>query len=240
MEKFFRDVMLDEHAIYTLCGTKPITTMPIYYYTDEEVDEYYAQMTEEEIATAVIVEDYDLSENWEKWEKIRSQFPLSRYFFFKRDDPEDSRFAFLVFVDVAATVKMLQENYSVFCQETGMDFDPQQVVFEMEAGSEFWDKTFDNCLLVGLLYGFGLKNAYSFRDKYKDVSQINESLSSYASDEPTFRTATIEHFSLPIFASFSGEKDEVIEKYKKEKADIQKIYQGQDFLELTLQKMLAP
>src|SRR5258707_339692 len=35
MEKFFRDIMLDQRAIYTLCGSKPMTTIDIHYHSDE-------------------------------------------------------------------------------------------------------------------------------------------------------------------------------------------------------------
>ena len=242
MEKFFKDVMLDESAIYTLFGSKPMTAITLSYRSDEEVNAFFDQMSEEEKATAVVVNDYDLPQNWEKWGKIRSRFPMTRYLFFKKADPEDSKFATLYFVDILRVALILQEYHDIFKSETGIDFHPLQVVFEMEKGSPFWDQVFDNSVLVGLLYGFGLKNSYSFTWKYGELPEtctgFCQALLSRSSDEPTYGNATISHFRLPIFASFS-EQDEVIEKYEKERGEIKQRYRGKDFLSLTLLKLTS-
>lgn len=241
MEKFFKDIMLEEGSIYTLFGSKPMTAIAINYHSDDEVQAIFDQMSEEEKATAVIVDD-DLPQNWEKWEKLRSRFSMNRYLFFKKTDPEDSKFATLYFVDIAKVALVLEEHYDIFKRETGMDFLPLQVVFEMEKGSVFWDQVFNNSTLVGLLYGFGLKNSYSFTWKYSKMPEtctgFCQSLPSCFSDKSTYGDATISHFRLPIFASFS-EQDEVIEKYKKERNEIKQRYRGNDFLSLTLQKLTS-
>src|SRR5712672_1347630 len=64
MENFFTGVMLQNRAIYTLCGSKPIASLTLHYHTDGEIQEYYDQMTEEEKKTAIYVEDYHLAKNW--------------------------------------------------------------------------------------------------------------------------------------------------------------------------------
>ena len=243
MEKFFKDIMLDQSAIYTLCGSKPMTTINIHYHSDEEVLAWFNQLSEEKKKNAIVIEDYDLPQNWEKWEKIRLHFPISRYLFFKRTNPEDPKFASLYFVDVAKVALTLQENYAIFNRETGFKFNPFEVVIAMEKWSEFWDKVFGNSTLVGLLYGFGLKNSSSFTWKYadhpEDCDRFCQSLKSYFSDKPTFGKLTVSQLHLPIFASFSDGKDEVIEKYKKEQEAIRREYQGKDFLNYTLQKLTS-
>ncbi len=243
MEKFLKDVMLDESAIFTLCGSKPMTTIDIHYHSDEEVWAWYNQMSDEEKKTAVMVEDYDLPENWDKWEKICSRFPMNRYLFFRRVNPEDPKFASLYFVDVAKVAQTLQENYTIFKRETGFEFDPHEVALAMEDWPEFWDEVFGNSTLVGLLFGFGLKNSSNFTSKYRDHPEICEesfeSFKSYFSDEPAYGKVTVSEFPLPIFASFSNGEDEVIEKYKKERKAIQREYQDKDFLKLTLQKLTS-
>lgn len=299
MEKFFKDIMLDHCAVYTLCGSKPMTKIDIYYHSEEEVMAWYDQMSDEEKKTAVVVDDYDLPENWEKWEKICSHFPMSRYLFFRRVDPEDPNFASLYFVDIAKTASTLQENYAIFRSETGFKFDPLKVVLAIKEWPEFWNKVFDSSTLVGLLYGFGLKNSSSFAWKYGDHPEAHDRffpslnpkiaslagqemqdfdsksaqmkgkhsqkvraprfganygskthvswtdptaifrLKSYFSDEPAFGKATLSKFPLPIFASYSDGKDEVIEKYRKEREAIRKEYRGKDFLNSTLEKLTS-
>lgn len=241
MEKFFKDIMLDESAIYTLCGSKPMTTIDIHYHSDEEVMAWFNQLPEEQKKNSVVIEDYDLPGNWDKWEKIRERFPMSRYLFFKRTNPKDPKFASLYFVDVAKVALTLQENYAIFERETNLKFNPLEVAVAMEKWPEFWDKVFGNSTLIGLLYGFGLKNSSSFKWKYGDHSEtcdgFCQSLKSYFSDEPAYGRLTVSQFPLPIFASFSEGKDEVIEKYKKEREAIRREYRGKDFLNLTLQKL---
>jgi len=47
---------------------------------------------------------------------------------------------------------------------------------------------------------------------------------------------SLDHFNIPSFISFSTH-DEVVEKYKNERNRIKKMYQGQDFLDLTLKQL---
>lgn len=104
LEKFFKDVMLEESAIYTLFGSKPMTSIPVYYFTEEEKEVIYSQMTEEELASAIYVSDYDLPENLEKWESLQPLFPISKYLFFRIVD-EDPRFADIYFVNIEKICK---------------------------------------------------------------------------------------------------------------------------------------
>ena len=41
MAKFFQDLLLEEGAIFTLWGSKPITRIILYHYTDVEIKKYY-------------------------------------------------------------------------------------------------------------------------------------------------------------------------------------------------------
>jgi hypothetical protein len=243
MEKFFKDILLDQSAIFTLCGSKPMTTIDIHYHSDEEVMAWFNQLPEEQKKNSIVIENYDLPQNWEKWEKICPRFPMSRFLFFKRSNPEDPKFASLYFVNIAKVALTLQENYVIFKRETGFKFNPLEVVVAMKDWPEFWEEVFGNSTLLGLLYGYGLKNSSSFTWKYGDHPEacdgFCQSLKSYSSDELVFGKANVSQFHLPIFASFSDSKDEIIEKYKKEREAIQREYQGKDFLNLTLQKLTS-
>ena len=238
METFFKDVFLQESAIYTLWGTKPVTKIDIHYHlpTDPEVIAFYAEMSEEDKKNAIIFDHYDLPQNWEKWEKIRERFPIRQFLFFKQADLEDPKFASIYFVNIKHTISTLQDNYQLFQQETGCNFNPSKEVFEMEKRTSFWNKVFDNPVLVGILYGYGKENSFQFRRKYQ--VELSSLLEGCPSNEIAIDGLSPSYFSLPIFTSFAGGKDEVIEKFKEEREEIQKAYQGLNFLEVTLSKLM--
>ena len=98
----------------------------------------------------------------------------------------------------------------------------------------------NNAALIGVLFGYGLKNAFCFQWKGWPSAQFEKIADSI---KPRFNPegisggeATIDRLSLPSFASFFDE-DEMIEKYTRERDRIKKIYQGKDFLDLTLCKL---
>lgn len=83
---------------------------------------------------------------------------------------------------------------------------------EMEKWTTFWNAVFDHFTLVGLLYGFGLKNSSNFSRKYQDHM---DDLNPHFSDKLYYGKVSVSQFPLPIFASFSEGTDEIIEQYKK-------------------------
>ena len=104
LEKFFRNFMLEESAIYTLAGTKPLTVVHICYDDKEQrTDEdrrnlfyillnhnnkndmiFYKTLSREEKKKSILIPDkhfiYNIDELWDKWEKIQHRFPLSKKF----------------------------------------------------------------------------------------------------------------------------------------------------------------
>ena len=235
--------MLEEKGVYTLYGSKPMTTVVAYYYTQEEKNEIYELMTEEEKSTAVFVEYDFFAENWEKWTKIQDRFPMKRYLLFKRDIPDDPKAAIVYFVDILNLALTLNEHYTMIKTIIGEDFNPFDVASEYaDPDSNFWKKMKGHSALTGILFGYGAKNSWCFHWKHWDhsdqVDDIAQSITNRASDNSRDGKATLKNFQIPIFASFANGKDEVIEKYEKEREQIKKIYKGKDFLETTLQKLM--
>ncbi len=234
MEPFFRGVMLQHQAIYTLCGSKPMTMISL-------EDEARSNDDHKLKKNRIVMEDYHLLQNWENWEQVKSKFQFSRYAFFKKEDSADTKSTTIYFADLTKVALILQENYNTFKRETGLDFDPLKESLKIQNGSEFWDKTFGNPALLGILLGYGIKNSFCFQWKYGDLpeghQQLAETLVFQFSDKPQGGKATFDKLSLPIFASFSQGEDEVIEKYKREREVIQASYEDKDFLNLTLQKL---
>lgn len=238
MEPFFRGIMLQNQAIYTLCGSKPMTVISL----DAE-EEFHPNNDSKSKAKKdrIVMEDYHLLQNWKNWEQAKSRFQFNRYVFFQKEDSAGSKNATIYFADLTKVALVLQEHYNTFKRETGMDFNPLNESLKLEKGSEFWDKAFDNPALLGILLGYGVKNSFCFLWKYGDLpeghQQLAESLVFRFSDKPQGGKATFDKLSLPIFASFSQGEDEVIEKYKREREIIKETYEEKDFLTLTLQML---
>lgn len=222
---------------------------------------------------AYLIEDrdfiYSIEDLWDKWEKIQSRFPISKRFLlvkkkwggesWKEIFPNCKAVYDVFFVDILKSALVIQENYGLFRQTVGYDFDPLEVVFELEnAHSDFWDKLrgeegWRYAPLWGLLYGFGRENAFSYtwkgRNKKEPDRSEKERLWS-ASLQPHLscknrpaiaekNAFTIAHFSIPIFKSFT-DNDPVVAQYETERERIQQIYKGKDFVACTLELLAEP
>ena len=247
MTKFFTEILLEQHAIYTLWGSKPISLIIIDEYTNEEVDAYYNSLSEEEKKNIVTLIDavYDFPENWRKWEKISSRFPTKKFLFFKSNLHKDPRATFIYFVNILNTAFVIEDHYALFRKTVGFDFNPLEVVLEItNKDSKFWKKAINSALLSGILFGYGKKNALTFHWKHFDhPSNCANFLDSYKHREsnplPSSQRKefySIQNFPIPSFISFD-DNDEVVEKYKKERAYIQEVYKDKDFLDVTLEKL---
>lgn len=242
MEPFFTGLMLQNPGIYTLCGSKPMTCITLHYHTDEEIQAYYDQMTEEQKKTAVYVEDYQLAQNWERWEKIRSRFRTNRFMIYKKNDAIDPKFAHVYFVDPLKVADAISKNYKIFKDVAGFDFDPIQEAFQIEKGSAFWNKVQKNPVICGILFGFGVKNSLKFYWEHWGLSENTEDFENYVpcyvSDGLKDGKSTLENLTLPAFMSYFKD-DEIIQKYKAEREAIRNEYQGKNFLDYTLQKLTS-
>jgi hypothetical protein len=245
MEKFFDDLLFVEGGVYTLWGSKPITEIVLYHHSQEEIDEMQRVAPEENLENCYIVKNYDLPENWERWEKISSRFPLPKYLLFRSHYTEDRKISFIYFVNILRTASVIEENYEIFQRAVGFDFHPLEVVLEMpNQDSIFWKKIRSapkSPVLWGLLFGYGKANAYAFYWKHFDSPACETFFSKFPNQfshsGPNGKTEiSFKNFEIPAFASF-GEEDEMVIQYEKERQKIHKIYRGRDHLDLTLQKL---
>lgn len=243
LDKFFKDLLLEESGIYTLWGSKPMVCFEICLYSSEELKKLQEEIEENTHVEKVMIKNYDFPENWEKWEKIREQFKMSRFLLFKKEDPEEPKLPRVFFINILETALTIQENYHFFKKVVGSDFDSLEVVFEIEKeDSKFWNAVLKNSELMGLLYGFGLKNASCFywkcRKNQIEDHEFTKSLRYRFSAGQDVGYATIDSLPLPIFSTFF-EDDQIIHKYKAEREKIKKIYKNQDFVDVTLDRLMA-
>jgi hypothetical protein len=234
-----------ENPKLRLLGSKPITLIILNLDTEEETQIYLKSLSEKEIKNCRIVENYDLPENWEKWERISARFPIKRYLLFKSDREKVPDASFVYFVDILKTATTIQNNYALFRDAVGFDFNPLQAVLEMpNKESKFWENIQGKTALWGLLFGYGRTNSFAFEWKYFSNLEVCQnffkSLPCHFSKEPMHGKVEIslKNFKIPSFISFET-NDETIEQYKEEREKIRKTYEGKNLLEFTLKKLTS-
>ena len=248
MEKFFNDLLFVEGAAYTLWGSKPITEIVLYHYTDDEMNAMLLDLSKKEIENCYVSDNYDLPSNWEKWEKIQSRFPIKKYLIFRSHFDEDGKASFVYFVDILKTATLIQSNYELFRRAVDFDFHPFEVVLDIRnRESKFWKKVRDSKespLLWGLLFGYGKMNSLAFYWKHFDCPQsCKEFIGSYpfqfSNPSPRGQVRiSASNFAIPHFVSFSDD-DEVVGHYLEERERIKKTYQSNDQLQIILQKLTS-
>ncbi len=245
LTQFFTDIMLFEPGIYTLWGAhKPMTLIPAANYSEEEMKVIYESLSEEEKKkegfSVNVIEGYEFSEAWGKWEQISHRFPMKRFMLFKQEN-EDPHLFFVVFVDIIKTAAVIQDNYEAFQKAIGFDFYAMELVLQMnQKDSVLWKNM--NPYLEGLLFGYGKTNSQLFHWKYLDhpnsCDELCRNIKTSSSNEQLkgLITFTIDNFQIPSFACFN-KIDPIVNIYKEERMMIKEIYKGRDFLDLTLEKL---
>ena len=236
LSEFFRDVFLEESAIYTLWGTKPLTAFDICYYTKDELQNLRHQhgVPDDKDSKVISVTRYTIPENWDKWEQIRSRFPIKNFLFFKKQDNFFPKIYRLYFVNIRLLEATLTDHYKLFKERIEADFKPCNVVLEIQDNeSFFWEHVFNDSMLMGILYGFGKNNAENFLQAGKINSGIK-----FSDQQEVIGETDLNNFTIPIFASFS-EKDEKIKQYLMERKRIKKTYKNKNFVHETLKQLMS-
>lgn len=250
LREFFHDLLFEDHGAYVLYGTKPASLSCI---SQPMTEEEYAQTKlwieslsakEKETYKVRTRETYDFYENFQKWEKIKGRFPIRQYLFGKFPSSRDEKTEYLLFLNIEETLRTLLKYYGDFKRVLGYDFDPFQVVFDIEnRDSKFWNTVLDNAIPLGILLGYGRDNAYFFKWRVtyggiKDTQGIfMDSLKRQFYEEPNILYPNPQHFVLPIFASFGlyPNDKQLIDKYKQEQKKIKNLYKGRDEVDVALE-----
>lgn len=229
LESLFNYMLFEDSGVFVLFGSKPLCEMQFPPFLSlEESEKAIEQIPDEikEIGHLVEVKT-DYLKEWRKWKKIKNRFPIEKYLFAERGSS-------FFLIDKERTAQVIRENYGFFKKIIGFDFSPRKVVLEIEdQNSSFWTAVFQDHIAMGVLYGFGRKNA----ELFSDVAQ-NKS--------PDFRFSTTEkigifeanasHFTIPVFVSYRN--DPMVTLYEKEKAQITRLYKEKDLFEVTLAQLV--
>lgn len=245
LKEFFRDLLFNNPGAYTLYGTKPVSMINLVYLTEQDkqkLQEGYQSLSDEE-KSQVFLQRYDFATNYKKWGQVKDRFPIRQYLFGIFTSPYEKSVELVLFVNIEMTVKTLLDHYADFRRLLGSDFDPLEVVFEVEDKySSFWNTVLKKHSLLGILLGFGKNQSWFFEMSVKYESQQGkigafiQSLPEKMVGEGYIDHYDPQHFSLPSFLHF-GLHDEraIIERFETERQSIKLLYKGKDEVDLALE-----
>jgi hypothetical protein len=178
---------------------------------------------------------------WSSWEKNHKIIdPKFRLFSRK---PDDSSIKMGIFVNVPNLVYTLYQYQSVFSHRTGITFDIQKVVDEIEdKDSAFWNAVFGDHYLLGIICGYGEKNAFLYDWGEKHFPRISKEKSLFFSRDKSSNHKSKEDvypkdLSTPVFFHF-GLADQTKINYELEKQKIVQFFDDKDFVQETLNILL--
>lgn len=181
---------------------------------------------------------------WDAWLNDNSNISNPTYkLFSRRLSKEKGHIKVGLFINIPQILFILKKYRLAFCQITDTEFDIDKVLDSIEDEcSIFWDKVFTSHYLLGLLLGYGEKNAYLFDWMHKQSFPIQavsilrfDELSRLNQDTKQIRkkNLTINDLPIPYFVSFEI-YDKKVESYAKEREKIIEFLKDKDFVSFTL------
>ena len=183
---FLENLMIREDGLYTLLGSKAMTTFDItetLSETEEDFKRDYenARSFEEKCKSnpehfhsdAMTLPDYKVYRErclknmhvmrflhhknlWENWLHEKGSVSNSIYKLTARGGRG-------LFVNVPNAISILKKYYADFSEKTGIEFDIDTIIDSIDdLESAFWNEVFKSNYLVGLMMGYGQKNSYLF------------------------------------------------------------------------------
>lgn len=246
LTSFFNELLFVYGGAYTLFGSnKPITIEPLLYYDAKDfkkIGEYIKNHPDLDVINI----DRRLEETWADWKKLSSRHETANYILTEiKLDNFSAKESLLVFINIKNTSKILKQYYDDFKKEVGKDFDPDDVINNINKNGVFWKKIFKNHALAGILLGYGYDNAVLFNrfmtigDPYVKNLHKNSYPSEDSREKAKYYINDIP-FRLPIFVCLDEKQSkELIKKYSSERKKIIKTYKNKDFLIYTLEKLAS-
>lgn len=243
MENFFNYCLFSHHAAYVLYGDKPLCEFSIHPEVSDEKEWELWNALPKEVKANVIWEkpDYSIKICWETWKSVRDRFKINQYLIVERPFEGDPTSCWIYFVNIEKTALLLSDNYTIFRDVLGREFEPLEEVFEIDnPKSNFWNIVLKNHITKGLLCGYGKRNSYFFNwmvEYQKNPNKVGEYFKTLSFDFSSkekvdhFR-ANATNFTIPVYRSLP--QDPTIAAYEAEKKQIKETYKNKDFLETTL------
>lgn len=253
---FLENVMIREGGMFTLVGSKPMTIFKVENEIPSSNQELLAQYEEAitidtNLQEKLSFEDYKASisylqklkhlryENlWSVWSKSYPGTKNEKYIFAtRRASFGEGKIG--VFANVPLIIYALTVHKKLFEDSLLISFDPHEIVWELaQENSRFWDRVFGHHFLLGILLGYGEKNAFIYNweqnnqlKKYSRILMTNQS-----SNYP--KKLLKEHISvsdllIPQFFSYCI-YEPIVEKYQQERNNIIKNFSKKHFCSAVL------
>ena len=250
IKNFFRCLLFENMGAYVLYGSKPVSIScieePLSEEEKAEWNAYFDSLSEEEKRKIEFVKKKycDYADDYKKLEEIKLKLPINQYLFGRFPCKSSDKVDFALFINIEMTLRILLEYYEDFRRVLGYDFDPFQVVFEVEnRDSKFWNRIMSNHALVGILLGYGRDNAWFFEWKMKNkksegrLGNFVRSLPSIVYEERDIDDPTPSDFTLPIFGSYGlyPNDKQLFRQYEIEHEKIKALYRGKDEVDIALE-----
>lgn len=259
LEYFFHLLMFENHGAFVLFGSKPLCEMHMKDTEDAKHDiafqEWFNALPEEKRAqfkarmTNTAQKEAELQRNpyrgWLALKKALEPFEMKHFLF--RMTPLRGSCYELMLINLQQCSRIVMQNDAIFKKASKMEFVPHQMMTELQnPNSLFWKNVFShsNHLAKGLFFGFGLKNSI-FGNLRLTYSNAKISSELKMNNVKHLKKGSFSHscncdssfLKIPLFIAIEG--DEMIKIYEKEKLEIEKLYQGQDLVEVTLQRLIT-
>jgi hypothetical protein len=232
---FFEELLLEHGGAYTLFGSKPITIEELYEPSEDTLKQVNQYLQEHPEIESVMV-DRHLEEGWNEWKKMKS-ITLSQNYVLKDMQLGESRI--LIFANIPNTIEILKKHYADFKQAINHDFIPVQLIGELKKGKlESWRKILLNRKTLGILTGYGYRNASLFASCPSDILSKAEPSENNDPRLPAECVLNNKPFRIPLFVMLDEEESKfLLQRYKREREAIKQKYAGKNFLQVTLQQL---
>jgi len=256
LRKFFHRILLESGGAYTLFGDKPMTIEDMFFYDKEDLkkmEKRFQEYLKKNPNFQSRRVEVTLQDDWKASKDFLSQLKMDNFILVEFPDQFAYKSSTIVLINIEKTALTLQKYYSEFIAELQMDFDPLKIVYEIkDPSSKFWQKVWEKPFLLGLLLGYGYENARlcswcifhhdSTGPEIKSfITFLNKKAYAADTNDPLIKYPTKldgKPFRLPIFACHDKETSQaLIEKYKRQRKEILRIYKNKDFLQVTLNKL---
>lgn len=236
VELFLKYMLIEEGGIYTLVGSKPMTAFSLAPVIDErEKRELYAAK-DENFRKHISLEKFqptkeDARKLWNDWRKVEDKY-LGSPFLIREDDQYGG-----ILINILSVTYILDRYYEEFEKIIREPITAKTFVYRIgEKGDPAWEKIKGNHYLMGLLFGFGEKNARCFsweesEKKYFPLRRIT-SFSPVGTGKPVHKLS-IEDLDLPGFVSYQL-IDEQVERYRMEREKCIELFKDEDFCLLAM------
>lgn len=228
---FFRYTFFMSTFGYTIFGNKPMS-----FETINMVSEPVLEDSADYMDIFHIFNRYKLKKCWEAWEKYSISFPMKGFSIITSKFSLDPDYLFVLIINHDHFIKVVKENIKDFQRVLNIDLSPEQILKEYLRGEgEIFTLINKHDGLFGTLLGYGRNNAWEYM-RQGGGTQMAASFP-FRPDEPK----DTKHVLWPTFSVMEGTPETAFlrDSYEKQRQKINTIYQKENFLELTLMKVMG-